>query len=231
MSIFYQKTKKRHIEQFRLQVAELLASEMPELKTVIGLSEIFGISFMQNPKSIYIATKYNSEDFKIINRNHKTCFNLTGISVFHKKEQRYQPIKLYYQSDALTKIEVDTPEYFHKIYDLTQILKENIELEHLPRENPDQAIVEKILKPLTPEQRNLLELADSFEIELDDQLFYTILDMEDGNYVAVNKKGNVFRLIHDHEEPVKLVANSPIDFFKIYDGQKSELDKILFTYS
>ncbi|MBC8755699.1 hypothetical protein H2O64_13570 [Kordia sp. YSTF-M3] len=228
MSIFNRKLKKKHLQQFERNIAELLATEMPQLKTVIDLSEIAGISFMYKPKGIYIQTKYNPEDYKIINRNHKTCFNLTGISVFHKKEQRYQPVKLYYQSDGLTKIEVENPEYFHKIYDLTQIRKGEIELEHLPMENPDQEIVERILKSLTQEQRNLLELEYSFEIELNDILFYTILDMEDGNYIAVDKKGNVYRLIHDHEEIVKLIARKPTDFFEMYNGQKSELDELLF---
>jgi hypothetical protein len=81
---------------------------------------------------------------------------------------------------------------------------------------------------LTPEQRDLLELTYTFEIELDGKLFYTILDMEDGNYIAVDKKGNVYRLIHDHEEIVKLIATKPIDFFNIYTGQKSKLDEMLF---
>ena len=95
-------------------------------------------------------------------------------------------------------------------------------------ENPDQKIVEKALKTLTKEQIELLELDFTFEIELDEKLFYTILDMEDGNYIAVDNKGKVYRLIHDHEEVVKLIADKPTDFFKIYNGQKSELEKIIY---
>ena len=80
-------------------------------------------------------------------------------------------------------------------------------------ENPDQKTAEKILKSLTNEQIELLELEYTFEIELDEKLFYTILDMEDGNYVAVDKKGKVYRLNHDHIERVKLIADKPTDFF------------------
>ena len=87
MSIFNRKTKKKHIEQFSLNIADLLEVEMPQLKTVLNLAEISGIGFMQKPKGIYISTKYNPENHKIINRSHKTCFNLTGIEVFHKKEK------------------------------------------------------------------------------------------------------------------------------------------------
>ena len=94
-------------------------------------------------------------------------------------------------------------------------------------ENPDQKTAEKILKSLTNEQIELLELEYTFEIELDEKLFYTILDMEDGNYVAVDKKGKVYRLNHDHTEKVKLIADKPTDFFKIYNGEKSELENMM----
>ena len=95
-------------------------------------------------------------------------------------------------------------------------------------ENPDQKIAEKALKSLTKEQIGLLELEYTFEIELDEKLFYTILDMEDGNYIAVDKKGKIYRLNHDHEERVKLIANKPVDFFEIYNGKKSELESIMY---
>ncbi|MBS2101231.1 hypothetical protein [Carboxylicivirga linearis] len=227
MSIFNRKTKKKHIEQFGLRIAECLESEMPQIKTAVGLSKIYGISFMHEPKGIYISRGYNPKEFEIINRNHKTCFNLSGISVLNKKENLYQPIKLYYQSDGLTRIEIDNPEYFHKTFDLNKVQKREIELEHLKMENPDRKTAEKILKSLSKEQIDLLELDYTFEIEFDDKLFYTILDMEDGNYFAVDKKGKVYRLNHDQTERVKMIADKPTDFFKIYKGQKSELEEIM----
>ena len=228
MSIFNRKTTKKHIEKFAANIAELLASEMPQLKTAIELSKIYGISFTQHPKGIYISRGYTPKAFEMINRNHKTCFNMTGISVFNKKENRFQPIKLYYQSDGLTRIEIKNPEYFHKTFDLTQLQKGKIVLEHLKMENPDQEKVEKLLKSLTQQQLALLELEYTFEIEVDGKLYYTILDMEDGNYIAVNKKGNIYRLIHDHAENVKLIANTPMEFFEMYNGSKRELEAKVF---
>lgn len=228
MSIFKRKTKKKHIEHFGLKIAELLESEMPQIKSAIGLSEVNGISFMHKPKGIYISHVYEPKEYEIINRNHKTCFNLTGISVWNKKENLFQPIKLYYQSDGLTKIEVDNPEYFHKTFDFNQIQKNQIELEHLKMEKPDQKTVQEILKFLAKDQIELLELDITFEIEFDHKLFYTILDMEDGNYIAVDKKGKVYRLNHNHVKMVKQIADNPTDFFKIYNGEKSELENLMY---
>lgn len=227
MNIFNRKTKKKHIEQFEHNVGELLDTVMPQIKTAIGLSKIYGISFMHKPNGIYISRGYNTKQFEIINRNHKACFNLTGISVWNKKDNTFQPIKLYFQSDGLTKIEIDNPEYFHTTFNLDKIQKSEIQLEHLKIENPDQKTAEKILKTLTKEQIELLELEYTFEIEFEENLYYTILDMEDGNYIAIDKKGRVYRLNHDHERMVKLIANNPNDFFKIYTGHKSELENIM----
>jgi len=228
MSIFNQKTKKNHIEQFEIKIADLLESELPQLKKAISISKPMHISFMDKPKGIFVGRSYSPKAFEEINRNHKTYFNLTGISVLNRETGNYQSIKLNYHHDTLTKIEIENPEYFHKKFDLNQIKKVKIELEHLKMENPDQKIAEKALRSLTEEQLELLELDFTFEIEFDEKLFYTILDMEDGNYIAVDKKGKIYRLNHDHEERVKLIANKPNDFFKIYNGKKNELEEIMY---
>jgi hypothetical protein len=228
MNIFTLKTRKKHIEQFALTIAELLEPEMPQLKKALTLAKVYEISFTKEPKGIYISKGFKPKEFEIINRYHKTSFNLRGISVFNRKEQLYQPIKLFYQSDDLTQIEVDNPEYFHKRFDLTKIQKNTIEIEHITIENPDRKIAEKALKSLSKEQLGLLELDYTFEIEVDEKLFYTILDMEDGNYFAVDKKGKIYRLNHDHVESVKLIAPTPSDFFKIYRGEKSALENLMY---
>ncbi|MDT0557175.1 hypothetical protein RM697_00860 [Ichthyenterobacterium sp. W332] len=228
MNIFSRKTKTKHIVNFGLKIANLLETELPQLKVALGISRIHGISFMNKPSGIFISRGYNTKQFEEINRNHKTLFNLTGISVWNRKSERYEPIKLNYHYDTLTKIEIENPEFFHKTFDLNRIQKNGIELEHLKMENPDQKIAEKALKSLSKEQLGLLELDYCFEIEYDEKLFYTILDMEDGNYIAVDKKGNIYRLNHDHDERVKLITNKPIDFFELYSGQKSDLENIMY---
>ncbi|MDN3724203.1 hypothetical protein QRD02_07395 [Aequorivita sp. SDUM287046] len=205
-----------------------MISELPELKRSIGISRFVGFNFMQKPNAIFILRGYDPRGIEEVNRNHNTYFNLTGISVWNRKAENYEPIKLRYQHDTLTQIETENPEYFHKTFDLNQIQRNEIKLEHLKLENPDRKIAEKALKSLSKEQMELLELEYTFEIELDEKLYYTILDMEDGNYIAVDKKGKIYRLNHDHDQSVKLIASEPIDFFNIYSGKKSDLEKIVY---
>lgn len=228
MNIFNRNTKKKHIEQFERRIAELLENDLPQFKKVIAISKVYNISFTRNPDGIYVSRGWTPEVYKEIMRSHRTFFNLSGISVAEKKSGVFKPLKLNYSFDSLTKIEIENPERFHRIYDLDNIKVGQIELEYLPTENPDRKVAEKALKSITSEQKGLLELDDTFEIEIDEKLYYTILDMEDGNYIAVDKSGKVYRLNHDHTERIKKIADKPADFFKLYSGQKSNLEQIMY---
>ena len=227
MSIFNRNIKKKHIEQFEQKIAGLLIDKFPQFQQVIDLSKIYGISFTQVPKGIYISRGYSPDAYNEIQRNHRTHFNLNGIYVYNLKKQMFIPLKLNYSFDSLTSIEIDDPERFHKNFDLEKLQVTNIDIEELTIENPDKEIVEKICKGLTKDQIRTLELEDTFEIEFDDKLYYTILDMEDGNYIAVDKSGIVYRLNHDHEERIRKIANKLADLFKYYHGDKTELEQII----
>lgn len=229
MDIFNRQTKKKHIQQFEMKIAELLESELPQLKKVmnLSLSQFYEIQFTHNPVGISILRGFDTEVFEDIKRNHRTYFNLSGIAVFDHKAKAYHPIKLTYNYDSLTYIDIENPEMFHKTFDLNNIQKNNIVIEHLKIENPDQKIAEKALSSLTKEQLELLELEYTFEIEFEGKLYYTILYMEDGNYIAVDKTGKIYRLHHDNLERIKLIAANPTEFFKIFKGQKSNLEAIM----
>ncbi|MGV3586034.1 MAG: hypothetical protein ACO1OF_03440 [Adhaeribacter sp.] len=228
MNIFNRKTKQKHIEQLGFKIANLLEVDFPQLKKVIVKSKVYGIDFMHNPAGIYISRGYKPDAYNEIMQYHKTHFNLKGISILNRKTGEYNPLQLNYLYDSLTRIEVENPQNFHRIYDLDSIKINKIQLEHLPLENSDKKIAEKALKSLTKKQKDLLELEDTFEIEVEGKLYYTILDMEDGNYIAVDEYGRIYRLNHDHIERIKRIAGKPLDFFKLYSGQKRDLEKIMY---
>ncbi|QNF35575.1 hypothetical protein HUW51_23760 [Adhaeribacter swui] len=227
MYIFNRKTKQKHIEQLEFKIANLLQEDLPQLKKVIGMSKVYGIDFMHKPAGIYVARGYKPDAYNEIMRHHRTHFNLKGILILNQKTKEYYPLQLNYLYDSLTRIEVENPYSFHRLYDLDSIKIGKIQLEHLPLVNPDIEIAEKALKSLTKEQKDLMELEDTFEIEIKGKSYYTILDMEDGNYIAVDENGRIYRLNHDHTEQIRKIADKPVDFLKLYSGQKSDLEKIM----
>lgn len=224
--MFLFETKKKHIIDFEKKLTQELKNELPQLAIAIQLSKVYGINFTHKPKGIYISRVYKPKEYEVIMRNHRTHFNLRGISVLNKKSKKHEKLMLNYLNDTLTNIETENPEYFHKTFDLSQIKKVKIEIENIEIKNPDKDIVEKALKTLKSEQLDQLDLDATFEIELNEKLYYTILDMENGNYIATTKNGHIFRLNHDHEIRIKQIAKSPEDFFEVYKGDKSNLESI-----
>jgi hypothetical protein len=85
-------------------------------------------------------------------------------------------------------------------------------------------IVSKILSSLNKQQLELLDIENTFEIEIDEKFYYTIIDMENGNYIAVDKKGKIFRLNHEANEAAKEIFKNAYDFLNIYNGVKSDLE-------
>ena len=227
MNIFNFYTSKKHLKQFEMKIAELLNNEFPEFKKVIEISNLDGIHYTVKPQGIYLNRSYRPKVFEEIKRNHNTSFHLNGILVFEKKSKKHIPLRLHYFHNSLTSINIDNPKKFHRNFDLNNIKVEEIEIKHLKLQNPDKEFVLKVLKNIDEEKLNLLDIENTFEIEIDERLFYTILDMEDGNYIAIDKLGKIYRLNHDHKERVKKIAENPIEFFKIYSGQKSELENTM----
>jgi hypothetical protein len=108
---------------------------------------------------------------------------------------------------------------------MDQLRANNLRRTELVFENEDIEKLLKILKNVDEGLKSKLEIEDTFEIELGDKKFLTMLDMEDGNYVGVNSKGQVFRLLHDSYEQARLINKSVKEFLTTYSGDKNDLNK------
>ena len=229
MNIFNFKTTKKQIEIFERNVAEILKIIFPGIKEVLVLSsKLYSIQFPKKPSGISLSRGYSAKNYEKIIREHKTNFDLYGLKVFNKKLNKYEDITLHFHNDFLTFIEVKNPEKFHKTYDYNKLQIGELRTKQIYIENQDKKITLEILKNLSQDKLNQLEIEDAFEILFNENLYYTILDMEDGNYIAVDKRGKVFRLNHDHIERVKEISNNIDNFFDLYKGSKSNLIEIMY---
>ncbi len=203
---------------------KLIENDFPILKETAKHIKLRSIYFHDNPGGINILHGcidhyYTRNEGKLTN----SAFRLDGIEVMNKLTNKYDPISLGYFFGSLSEIEIPEPRKILKTYDLNNIRINNLKRKLIKLNNEDKNKVLKIIGFLSPEKLELLELDFSFEIEFEGKKYYTFIDLEDGNYIAVNRSGKVFRLFHDHEEPVDKIANSISDFLIVYDGNKDQL--------
>jgi DNA-binding PadR family transcriptional regulator len=229
MTLFNFKTTKKQIEIFEHNVAEILKDSFPQIKQALELSlRLYTIQFSQKPCGIFLSRDYSDENYKKILPEDKTNFDLYGLKVFNKKLQEFEDITLFFHNNFLTLIEVSDPEKFHKDYDYCKLEIGELSTKEIYSENLDKKHTLDILKNVSKDQLNQLDIEDAIEIEFNGNLYYTILDMEDGNFIAVDKTEKVYRLDHDHIETVKKIANNIEDFFDLYNGSKSNLIELMY---
>lgn len=85
------------------------------------------------------------------------------------------------------------------------------------------AKIEKFVSGLTCEQLDLTNLG---EFEIDGKIYYQIKDLEDGNYIVIDKKGQVFGQIHDPYK-IELINISVKQFVDDVNSGKFDFDKYL----
>ncbi len=71
-----------------------------------------------------------------------------------------------------------------------------------------------------------LDLDNLSEFEVDGKCYYQIKDLEDGNYIAIDNKGQVFGLIHDPYK-IQLINKSVKQFVNDVNNGRFDFDKYL----
>jgi len=83
--------------------------------------------------------------------------------------------------------------------------------------------IEKLVSGLTCEQLDLTNLG---EIDVDGKTYFQIKELEDGNYLAIDSKGQVFGLIHDPYK-IELINISIRQFVDDVNAGRIDFDKYL----
>ncbi|KFC22735.1 hypothetical protein [Epilithonimonas lactis] len=190
------------------------------------ISEISNIYFSFEPKGISILREVrDKEAYRKLQRLPRHILNINGIEFYNTKRKIFENIPCSFSNYQLTFILHENPKIFHKIFDINNIRLRDLIIKTVNTVNPDKEVVEKILNLYSSEEIEKLDLENCFEIEFDSNKYYTILDLENGDYIGVDRKGKIYYLNHDAEIRVKEIFENLSEFLKNYNGNLNELEK------
>lgn len=220
---------KKDVQVLEFQLVEKLAEYFPDLAENHKYWTLnYASQISQDEKMIQLIHQSTATFYNNKNRSrHKKKFRIEGVKIFHKQKNKPVSLTLAVYQNLIACIYLPFETSITKEFDVKNISITDLRIEKLEMENPDEKLVRLILQKIPEEQLNLLEIEDSFEISLEANLYYTIFDMEDGNYIAIDKDGSVYRLIHDHNQPVQKIAESVTILLSGYSGNKKELEKYM----
>lgn len=223
---FTKRKQKREIEKLEGILVDKLSPFYPNIADIYKQAKLSTILPVTNPKPfIQLLHSINGPYYEKNRSKHKDYYVLNGIEIKRKSSDEFIEVPIEVNWDLVSRIDIDKPNDFWKYYETETLRVSNLRRTDIQVSNEYEDKLKKILKTVDSEQTKKLEVEDTFEIELDNKKFYTILNMEDGNYIAVNSKRQVFRLNHDSNDRVRLINKSVDNFLKEFSGDKKELEK------
>lgn len=132
-------------------------------------------------------------------------FILKNIGIWEASMQKYLNVELDILTGFLGGFKSESVNF--KNFDFTKVDLSKLTEKHFKNEDKDNLM--KIIGDVSKDQLSQFELEDTFKIEIPEGNFYTIKNLGDGNYLALNEKGEVYELIHEPYS-VKKITDSII---------------------
>jgi hypothetical protein len=218
--------RKKEVRILESIIVEKLGDFQPNIKEIYKYADLVVIHPVTTNKPFLLLQHSIDETYLSKNRKKHNCnYIINGIEIQKTHTPEFIEIPIQFSGDLINTIHIDTPEDFWKHYNIDSIRTNKLSRTEIELRNVDKEKLNKILTSLDTEQIKKLETDDTIEIELDKMILYTILDMNDGNYIAVDSKKKVYRLNHDNQNPVLLIDNSIENFSREFSGDKKDLNK------
>ncbi|SDM14625.1 hypothetical protein [Chryseobacterium taihuense] len=147
------------------------------------------------------------------NKKLPSYYIIEGLLIWENKIKNYTPVNISISKGLIISIELLSVSF--KNFDFTKIDLSKLTEKHFKNDNDKKALI-NIIGKLSTEKLSYFDIDDTFKIEIPEGDFYTIKDLGDGNYLAVNEEGEVYELIHD-PYCIKKIADS----ISMYNHPKS----------
>lgn len=159
-------------------------------------------------------------DFKKRGQNYR----LSGQKIFSNKLNDYTDVEFLIHDNYLAGLRIDSSNYEVEEFDLKRINSNNIQRTSVDFPPSD---IDLFYEGLPENLKNKLNPEDIFDIDFNNRTYYAFYNLEDGNYLATDKKLNVYSLVHDARPMAKKLKYSLADLLVDIEAKKFDKDKHL----
>lgn len=155
-------------------------------------------------------------DFKKRGQNYR----ISGQRIFSKKLNDYTNVEFLIHDNHLAGLKIENSNYEIEEFDLQRIESKNLQrtsVDFPPSE------IDLFYEQLGHNLKSRLNPDDIFDIDFGNRTYYAFYDMEDGNYLATDKKLNVYSLVHDAQPIAKKLKYTLADI--LIEIEKKTFDK------
>jgi len=145
------------------------------------------------PNFKFVTLSYKGETLSMYKKRGQN-FKISGLEIFSRTNKKLEDIEILVQDNLVQGLKITNSDYLLSEFDLGQIINSNVSksvFEFTPSE------IDIFYNSLGQNIKDQLNPFDIFDIDFNNRTFYAFYDLEDGNYLAVDKNLNVYSLVHD----------------------------------
>ena len=138
----------------------------------------------------YVAFTFNPDIFKRYERKDVSDFKLSNIRVYDNRSSTYLLYEIYISTGTISG------------YALTGGKKRDIDVNKVDTSNLKRELIgdsdySRIVNVLNESEKKLLNPSEVYSVIVDNREFFHLKDLEDGDFIGIDKNNFVFRITHD----------------------------------
>jgi len=175
-------------------IVNALPKDFDDIKISTKKLKLFGL----NDWVLYPGFKYLnvivSQETLMKHKKRGINYKIQGIEIYSKQNMKFESVEILVRDNLVEAIKINNNSLLLKNFDISKINIENISMTSFEFPPND---VEIFYDSLSNEIKGKLNIEDIFDIEFNGKTYFAFYDLQDGNYLAVDKKGKVYSLVHD----------------------------------
>lgn len=188
-------------------IVHALPAELSVIKELNVTGRVFGINDHFYPGFKFISRWYSVEEMRTT-KGRGLNLKITGLEIYAKRTGNFENLELLVKDGMICGLSISHSAYQLSEFDLEQITSKNM-MQSSFEFPPDP--IDLFYNSLDQEIKDKLAIEDLEEIDYNNRTFYSFCDLENGNYLAVDKNHKVYSLVHDARPMAKGLKISFID--------------------
>lgn len=213
-------------EQAKLFTAIInsLPEDFAETKKQTLSARLWGLdNWKLFPDFKFISLSYGGDTvFKYKKRGQN--FKISGLQIFSNLTKQLEDIEILIHDNLVSGLKIKNSQYQLNEFDLGKINNTGVTKSAFTFPPSD---IDIFYDTLDQEIKNKLKPDDLFDIDFNNRTFYSFCDLEDGNYLAVDKNLKVYSLVHDAKPMVTGMKISFSDILSEIADNKFDKEKHL----
>jgi len=147
-------------------------------------------------------------------------YKISGLQIFSRHNNKFEDVEILIQDNLVRALKITNSAYQLSEFDLKKTITKNVVKSDFTFPPND---IDIFYSSLPQEIKGKINPDDLFDIDFGNRTFFSFCDLEDGNYLVVDKNLKVYSLVHDAKPMITTMKTSFLDILN--DIKDNTFDK------